>query len=149
MWPVPPVCPGDDPAISNDDVLVRRVPVAPNMLSDDAEVRPTTAAFKYDSDGVDNGVSVFREALLAENGLVLGRVRRASDDHLYGLHAGAARSGGLGSRPSPWPQYVPDPENEIYVAHALLVCAPATAASRKTREKLLRALVKSGALFVC
>jgi hypothetical protein len=143
-WPTPPIFAGDDVGIANPEILLRRVPLVPNMLApNDSGGRDlTTAAFKYD----DDGVSVYRELLLTGSNVGVEALRARGDDHVFGGAAGAIRKGGVGAREDANPAWVTDPENPIHSAHALLLC-PAAIDTRRKREKALRALVHGGVFF--
>lgn len=115
---------GDDPGISNDEVLYRRLSydngdwIVRHSVTGE-RVRPASGAFNPDPDGV----SVYRQSRL----LALSPPLSAADlvvspeNVVVGFTVSDVRSIRLGVRDDPWPQDVPDPAHPRNAAHALIV----------------------------
>jgi hypothetical protein len=91
------------------------------MISVDLETGerfPTSGAFKPD----DDGVSVFREGLLAAAELGAAEIVKGPQNLVVRLPVAAVREiCPLDVADDPWPADVPDPSNPCYVGHALIV----------------------------
>jgi hypothetical protein len=121
------------------DAVLRRIPRDPNMLYTDlvtGEIRPSSGAFKPDSDGV----SVFREGVLEAALLEPSAIMRRHDDLVARLLVSDVRALTLDVVDDPWPGDVDDPANRCYVAHALIVGW--NGLGKKRRVKLQRELAQ-------
>lgn len=133
---------GDDPAISDDDSVLRRLSDSgPSMLRIDVatgERRPTSGAFKPDQDGV----SVYRESLLTARNLTSADLVRSPLNLVIGLDIGDIRSTArLGVRDDPWPADIDDPQHPRNAAHALIVgWSGLTKSQRRERQRALATL---------
>ncbi len=78
--------------------------------------RPTSGAFKPD----DDGVSVYRRALLTAARLGPDDVIRHPWNLVVSVDVGDVRSIGLGARDDPWPPDIDEPEHPRNAAHALI-----------------------------
>ncbi len=130
---------GDDPAIPNDDSVLRRLSDSgPSMLTFDlatGERRPSSGAFKPD----DDGVSVYRESKLSERSLGPGDLVRSPHNLVIGLGIGEVRAvATLGVRDDPWPSDIDDPQHPRNAAHALIVgWSGLTRSQRRERQRSL------------
>ncbi|MGW7203908.1 hypothetical protein [Streptomyces sp. NPDC054837] len=85
----------DDPAISDDEILYRRVPNVPGFLAPDliSGVRkPTRTAFQFDPDGM----SVYRKVLLDEENLGPESVTKKPGQMVFAFIAAVPRRCGVG-----------------------------------------------------
>jgi hypothetical protein len=97
--------------------------------------RPSSGAFKPDSDGV----SVYRRSLLDRDGLGPEDVMTSPRNIVVGLEVGDVRSIGLGTWNDPWPTDIPDPDHPRNAAHALITGLEHL--GRKARLRRQQALV--------
>jgi hypothetical protein len=82
------------------------------------ERRPTSGAFKPDSDGV----SVYRKSKLDAAGLTANDLVRAPQNMVISLGVGEVRTlAQLGVRDDAWPEEIADPSHPRNAAHALIV----------------------------
>lgn len=112
----------DDPSIFGEETCLRRVDRNyPNMFKIDSATgieRPTSAAFKYQNDGL----SVFREKILVANDLNYRDIILKPGQVVASLHVEQIRScNGLGVCNDPWPKGIPDENHKRNAAHALVV----------------------------
>jgi hypothetical protein len=112
----------DDLAISGDELVLRRLSDSgPSMIAMDlltGKRRPTSGAFKPDSDGV----SVYREIKLRADGLGAIDLIKEPQNVVVGLAVGEVRSfAQLGVRDDPWPVDIAEPDHPRNGAHALIV----------------------------
>ncbi len=133
---------GDDPAIADADSVYRRLSDSrPPMLVIDFvthERRPSSAAFRVDSDGV----SVYRRSKLDAAGLTAADLVRLPQNVVVSLVVGEIRSlAKLGIRDDPWPPDSDDPGHPRNGAHALIVGWNGLSRSqRRERQKTLARL---------
>jgi hypothetical protein len=131
--------PGDDSTISNADLLYRRISnSSPNMIAVDLETgerRPSTAAFKPDSDGI----SVYRDSLMKEEGVSVADLVVRTGNLIVSLTVADVRSIHLGVRDDRWPIDVPDPEHPRNAAHSLIIGAETL--GKHDQKRRLRQLV--------
>jgi hypothetical protein len=111
----------DDSAsdISNEEIIYRLLFPNADWISVDkitGERRPSSAAFKPDEDGV----SVYREAILTAERLGPSDLTRTAIDPVVAFTAADVRGVGLDLLADPWPQDVPDPKHRKHAAHALI-----------------------------
>lgn len=127
--------PGDDPSIPSEDELLRRLSDdSPNMIAVDAVSgarRPSSGAFKPDSDGV----SVYRHSVLAAGGCTPADVVVRPTNLVVGLSVADVRAVGLGARNDAWPPGVPDPTHPRHAAHALIVGWDGLGTSERRRKQ--------------
>jgi hypothetical protein len=112
--------PADDQDILDDDALYRRLSHsgADMILVDQVtgERRPASGAFKPD----DDGISVYRRALLQKHGLAAIDVTRAPSNVVVSVGVEDVRSLQLGVVNNAWPPDVDDPSHLRNAAHALI-----------------------------
>lgn len=111
----------ENPAVPDHDRALRRLSDSgPNMIAVDVltgDRRPSSGAFKPDEDGV----SVFREAVLAASQLTSADVITSPQNLVVALSVAEVRTiSPLDVRDDPWPVDVPDPAHPRYAAHALI-----------------------------
>lgn len=129
---------GDDPAIPDEESLLRRLSDAgPNMIAADPLTgvrRPTSGAFKPDPD-----VSVYRDSVLASYGLDARALVKVPQNLVVSIEVRDVRQhAGLGVRDDPWPQDVDDPDHPRNAAHALIVgWSGLTRSQRRERQRAL------------
>lgn len=129
--------PWNDPTIPDDECLYRRVPRKPDYYLqrdlETGEMRLGRAAFQFD----DDGMSVYRHALIFENELTASQIRRNESNDLWRFTAGAARKLSVG--------VVDDPdENDLPIgaAHASVRGFPDfRPAEKKARRTIALGLV--------
>ncbi len=99
------------------------------------ERRPSTGAFKPDSDGL----SVYRESKLHDAGLSAADVVKAPQNLVVSLGVGDVRHAArLGVRDEPWPTGIDDADHPRNGAHALVVGWDGlTRGQRRERQLLL------------
>lgn len=118
-----PSCPGDDPGISNDEVLYRRLSREnPDQYAVDRETGkrwPTSAAFMPKPQ--EDGLSVYRRTRLAAADLDASAVATRPEHIVFGMEAGDVRVIKLGIRDDAWPRGIPDADHPRNAAHALIV----------------------------
>jgi hypothetical protein len=132
----------DDPDIPGNEILYRRLAydddtawVVRDQITGQ-RVKPASGAFNPDPDGV----SVFRNSILAEQNPPLGPADLIVDprNSVVGFTVEDLRSIFLGVKNNQWPQDVSDPKNPIYAAHALIKGLNELGANQmKKRRKLL------------
>ncbi|HRY11183.1 MAG TPA: hypothetical protein P5544_14545 [Candidatus Nanopelagicales bacterium] len=121
----------DDPTISDDDSVLRRVPQEPNFVVWDEQTgaeRPSTGSFRVDEDGV----SVFLLSVLRDLPDPCRSVADADPDRpgrCIELPVGACRDRGMGVARDP----VDEPP--LGTAHALIL-APAEMGKRRFQKQL-------------
>ena len=123
----------DDRSIPGDEVLYRRVPVKPTFVGVDlisGEPYLQRAAFQWDEDGI----SVYRRALLVALRLTPVSVLRNGNQDAYFFEVAAARACGAGVRDSP-----DDDDPLVGRAHALIQCE-ADKPSKSRRREIQNAL---------
>lgn len=126
-----------DSLVGSDEVIYRLL--FANWVSVDkltGERRPSSAAFEPDEDGL----SVYREAILIRSGLSAGDLTRSPDDPVVGFTAGDVRGVGLDVLADPWPKDVPDLDHPKHGAHALITGLNGLGSKQQLR--LRRALAK-------
>lgn len=125
--------------ISGAETVYRRLfDGGPSMVAIDQVTgarRPTSGAFKPD----DDGISVYRHALLEAAGLTPGDVRTSPWNLVVGVGVGDLRTIDLSVNDDPWPADVPDPQHPRNAAHALIVGMEGM--SRGARRRCQKALV--------
>jgi hypothetical protein len=139
-----PTVEGDDPAIPDDETLLRRLSDAgPNMVAVDPLTgvrRPSSGAFKPDPD-----VSVYRTSVLASHGLDAQALVKAPHNLVVSIEVSdVRRHAGLGVRADPWPQDIEDPRHLRNAAHALIIGW--SGLSKNQRRERQRALATAPSL---
>lgn len=135
---------GDDPAIPDEDSVLRRLSDSgPNMVTIDLATgvcRPTSGAFRCKPD--EDGVSVYRESVLAAAGLTAAALVKAPQNLVLSLGIAEVRSRAhLGVGNDPWPQDVDEPDHPRNAAHALIVgWTGLTKSQRRERQVALATL---------
>lgn len=113
----------DDRVPDSDAVLRRLYDSSPNWVYEDPETgerRPSSGAFAPKRD--EDGVSVYREQLLAAAGLTAAAVTTSSGNLVVRLAVADVRAvPPLDVRNDLWPTGVPDPGHPRNGAHALIV----------------------------
>lgn len=112
----------DDPKISNDEILYRRIPNVEHasfMVIDEVTRvrRPTSAVFRPDNDGL----SVYIDSILRQHGLTERDVQTRLASGVLSLVVGDVRAEELGVVPDAWPKDTDDPDHLRNAAHALIV----------------------------
>lgn len=129
-------CVGDDPGISDSEILYRRLSREnPDQYALDAETGerwPTSAAFKPKPD--EDGLSVYRHVKLAEAGLAASDVATAPEHVVFGVNVEDVRSIKLGVRDDAWPSGITDPEHARNGAHALVIGWEGMSRGEKSRR---------------
>jgi hypothetical protein len=100
------------------------------------ERRPSSGAFKPDSDGV----SVYRQDVLARYGLTTWDLRQATVNLIVSLTCSEVRSIDLDVKGDPWPTDVDDPKHPRNAAHALITGWEGLGTKQRLRRQ--RALVR-------
>ncbi len=135
---VGPTPAADDPAIQDDESVLRRLSDAsPNMVAVDPLTgtrRPTSGAFKPDPD-----VSVYRNSVLESHGIDARALVKAPQNLVVSIEVADVRHhAGLGVRDDAWPQDVDDPHHPRNAAHALIVgWAGLSRSQRRERQRAL------------
>jgi hypothetical protein len=133
----------DSDLIGSDEVVYRLL--FPDWVSEDkitGDRRPGSGAFEPDEDGV----SVYREAVIIGQGLSLSDLTQNPGDPVVSFTVGDVRGVGqelgvsLDVREKAWPTDVPDPDHPKHAAHALIVGLGELGSSRQLRAR--RALAK-------
>jgi hypothetical protein len=127
----------NDPDISDDSVVYRKVLARPGFLVPDLEGNrppsPAPGAFKCDPDGI----SVYRDELLAKINKEPEDVKKNPDDLIFGVLAQKVRDAGAGVVDTP------DPEDEVLgEAHASIRYQERSVnkkTERAVREKIIAA----------
>ena len=133
-----PATEGDDPAIPDEESLLRRLSDAgPNMVAVDPLTgarRPSSGAFKPDPD-----ISVYRSSVLAAHDLDARALLKAPQNLVVSIDVADVRHhASLGVCDDPWPQDVDDPNHPRNAAHALIVgWAGLTKSQRRERQRAL------------
>jgi hypothetical protein len=98
--------------------------------------RPSSGAFQPD----DDGISVYRDAILRSNGLSPDDIRKFPWNLVVGVGVADLRTIALDVRDDPWPTDIDEPDHPRNAAHALIVGF--TGLSRNERRKRQQALVQ-------
>lgn len=135
--------PQNDLTISNDEVLLRRLPHRRMMTFDEGlcVMRASSGAFEPD----DDGLSVYRLNILQDNGLSAEDVKRAPENGVVAISAQEVRRCGLSVVYDPWP----NTDNDSHprdVAHTLLVGF--STLSKKQSKAKSRTLAKTAETLI-
>lgn len=127
-------------AVGDDEILLRRLPRARqlNLIVVDratGEERLSSSVFKHRPDRDPDGLSVFRQRVLEEQGLPVSAVRNDDSDAVAGFVASVPRRLGLEVVPDPQPDD-DSPTPTRGRAHALITGWPDQAASRRVAKQL-------------
>lgn len=136
--------PGGGDVVENDETLFRRLPdpgiTGTKFVVIDAQTglpRPTSAAFSPTVDGV----SVYRQGVLAEHGMDASHCATATAGEVVGFQTGEVREvGTLDVVPDAWPPDVEDPGQMRNAAHALIIGWDLM--GKRDRDRARRALAK-------
>lgn len=92
----------DDSSIPGESAVFRRVPARPNFVVPNLEGGPDTpapGAFKCDPDGI----STYRDQLLKAINADVSRMKKSSDDLIFGMFVADIRDAGAGVVDTPDP----------------------------------------------
>ncbi len=141
------LAPHDPTSIPDDDRVLRRLSDdRPSMVYVDPltnQRRPSSGSFAVKKD--EDGLSVYREQVLSQNGLTAAAVVTSPTNLVVALEVHDIRSiRPLNVRDDPWPTDIPDTTHPRNAAHALITGWQGL--SRSERKERQNALVNAPSL---